>query len=268
LTYGDHISEEDLSLYAMRLLAPAEDAAVQRHLDTCAECRSRLADISGGLAVFALSVPQEPLPPGARDRFLKRLHTEPSLAKSTPPSNVVKMPDPTPARTSNWFRGLGWIAAAAALLLAAYLGNNAHNLRQQLTAQDEQISQLSSQVSRSQQIMDVLTSPTAKRVTLTETKAAAQPTAHVIYAKDRAALFFVASHLHPVPATKTYELWLIPANGQAPIPAGLFRPDPSGSASVVLPPLPEGVEAKAFGVTIEDVQGATTPTLPIILSGQ
>jgi len=83
LTYGDHISEEDLSLYAMRLLAPAEDAAVQRHLDTCAECRSRLADISGGLAVFALSVPQEPLPPGARDRFLKRLHTEPSLAKST-----------------------------------------------------------------------------------------------------------------------------------------------------------------------------------------
>jgi anti-sigma-K factor RskA len=63
-------------------------------------------------------------------------------------------------------------------------------------------------------------------------------------------------------------LWLIPANGQAPIPAGLFRPDASGSASLVLPPLPKDVDAKAFGVTIEDARGATTPTLPIVLSGQ
>jgi anti-sigma-K factor RskA len=36
---------------------------------------------------------------------------------------------------------------------------------------------------------------------------------------------------------------------------------------VVLPPLPKGVEAKAFGVTVEDEGGATTPTLPIILVG-
>jgi len=36
----------------------------------------------------------------------------------------------------------------------------------------------------------------------------------------------------------------------------------------VLPSLPTGVEAKAFGVTIEDAQGATTPTMPIVMSGQ
>ena len=268
MIYGDHISEEDLSLYAMRSLAPAEDAAVQRHLDTCAECRSRLADIIGGVALLALAVPQEPLPAEARDRFLKRLHTEASATAPVPARNVLKMPEPQPAPSRSWFGGLGWAAAAAALLFAAYLGNNAHNLQQQLAAQDSQISQLSVQVSRSQQIMDVLTSHTAKRVTLTETKAAAQPTAHVIYAKDRAALIFVASNLHPVPANKTYELWLIPANGQAPIPAGLFRPDASGSASIVLPPIPEGVDAKAFGVTIEEAQGAMTPTLPIVMAGQ
>ena len=40
-----------------------------------------------------------------------------------------------------------------------------------------------------------------------------------------------------------------------------------GSASLVLPPLPVGVEAKAFGVTIERAEGAATPTLPIILAG-
>jgi anti-sigma-K factor RskA len=52
------------------------------------------------------------------------------------------------------------------------------------------------------------------------------------------------------------------------MPAGLFRPDASGSASVVLPTLPQGVEAKAFGVTIEDAQGSATPTLPIVMAGQ
>jgi anti-sigma-K factor RskA len=65
----------------------------------------------------------------------------------------------------------------------------------------------------------------------------------------------------------TYELWVIPANGNAPIPAGLFRPDATGSASVVLPELPSGVQAKAFGVTVERAEGSQKPTLPIILSG-
>jgi anti-sigma-K factor RskA len=266
LTYGDHISEEDLALYAMRSLATAETATVQLHLNTCGECRGKLADILGDLSLLTLTVPQEPVPAEARDRFMKRLHEE--TAAKRPEATKPTIPPREPARSSNWFGGLGWAAAAAALLFAAYMGNTAHNLRQQLDFQRNQVLQLSNQASRAQQILDVLTSRTAKRVTLTEVKAAAQPTAHVIYERDKGALIFVASDLHPVQANKTYELWLIPANGQAPIPAGLFRPDANGSASVVLPPLPSGVDAKAFGVTVEDAQGAATPTLPIIMSGQ
>jgi anti-sigma-K factor RskA len=274
LSYGDHISQEDLALYAMRALPPAETAEAQRHLDTCAECRGKLADTFGDLSLIAMSVPQEPLPAGARDRFLKRLHTEavpaPAPAKSAPiPFVKPTEPQLAPARSGGWFTGLGWAAAAASLLFAAYMANNAHNLQQQLSAQRYQTIKLSGQASRAQQILDVLNSRTAKRVTLTEVKAAElKPTAHVIYEQKKAALIFEASNLTPVPANKTYELWLIPANGQAPIPAGLFRPDVNGSASVILPPLPNDVEAKAFGVTVEDAQGATKPTPPILLSGQ
>ena len=266
MIYGDHISEEDLALYAMRSLAPTETATVQQHLNTCGECRTRLADILGELSLVAFTVPQEPLPAEARDRFLKRLRAEAAI-KPTETIRRARAPQ-EPVRSGNWFGGLGWAAAAAALLFAAYMGNTAHNLRQQLDSQRDQFVQLSNQASRAQQILDVLTSRTAKRVTLTEVKASVQPTAHVIYEKDRGALIFVASDLHPLKANKTYELWLIPANGQAPIPAGLFHPESNGTASVVLPPLPAGVDAKAFGVTIEDAQGATTPTLPIIMSGQ
>jgi len=261
LIHGDHISEEDLALYAMRSLSFEETATVQRHLDTCGECRRKLADILGDLSLVSLTVPQEPVPADARERFLQRLRDE---AKPVEPIRKKE----EPARAGNWFGGLGWVAAAAALLFAAYMGNNAHNLHQQLDAQRYQNVQITNQLSRTQQIVDLLNSPTARRVRLTEVKTAAQPSAHVIYAKDKGALIFVASDLRPVKANKTYELWLIPSNGQAPIPAGLFRPDVNGSASVVLPSLPAGIEAKAFGVTVEDAQGATTPTLPIVMSGQ
>jgi anti-sigma-K factor RskA len=68
------------------------------------------------------------------------------------------------------------------------------------------------------------------------------------------------------PSQKAYELWLIPTSG-APIPAGVFKPDAHGSATVVNPPLPSGVEAKAFAITIEPESGSTTPTMPIVMLG-
>jgi anti-sigma-K factor RskA len=88
-----------------------------------------------------------------------------------------------------------------------------------------------------------------------------------VYLAENGGLIFQANDLGQLAGDKTYELWVIPANGQAPIPAGLFRPDTAGSASVVLPPLPKGVPAKAFGVTIEKAEGSATPTAPIILAG-
>jgi anti-sigma-K factor RskA len=118
-----------------------------------------------------------------------------------------------------------------------------------------------------QKLMNTLSSPEAKQVTLTETKRPSQPVGHAIYMERSGALIFMASNLRPMPQNKTYELWLIPANGKAPIPAGLFRPDASGDASVVMPTIPAGVKAKAFGVTVEDAQGSATPTLPIVMSG-
>jgi anti-sigma-K factor RskA len=94
------------------------------------------------------------------------------------------------------------------------------------------------------------------------------PQGRAIYVANKGTLIFVANNLEPLPPEKTYELWLIPTteNG-TPIPAGIFRPDERGNANVILPPLPKGVEAKAFGVTIEDKDGAMTPTMPIILAG-
>ena len=86
-----------------------------------------------------------------------------------------------------------------------------------------------------------------------------------IYMPDKGMLTFIATGLDPLQPYKTYELWLIPADGRDPIPAGTFKPDDRGNASVLMPELPKGVAAKAFGVTVEDDGGAQTPTMPIVL---
>ncbi len=84
--------------------------------------------------------------------------------------------------------------------------------------------------------------------------------------RNRSSLLFVANNMPALPPQKAYELWLIPVQG-APIPAGVFKPDAHGSATVVNPPLPAGAEAKAFGITVENEGGATTPTMPIVMMG-
>ena len=167
-----------------------------------------------------------------------------------------------------WLGWLGWGLALAMLAVAAYLGYDNHKLQQQVREDQGRIARLAAGADRAEELTEALTSPAAKQVTLTETRRPAQPVGHATYLPARGALIFVASNLRPIPESKTYELWLIPANGKAPMPAGLFRPDASGSASVVMPTLPPGVEAKAFGVTIEETQGSATPTLPIVMAGQ
>ncbi len=262
-----HISQDDLLLYAMQALTPEEQRVAQAHLDMCAYCRAALAEILPDVAIVGMSAEQQALPGGARQRLMARIANTP---QATAPEAKTK-PDPPVREESRSGFGLGWLGWAVALAMlavAAYLGYSNRMLQQRVSEDRGQIARLAAGADRAEELTEALTSPSAKQVTLTETKGPAKPMGHATYLPQRGALIFVASNLHPVPENKTYELWLIPANGKAPMPAGLFRPDASGSASVVLPMLPTGVEAKAFGVTIEDAQGSPTPTLPIVMAGQ
>lgn len=169
-----------------------------------------------------------------------------------------------------WLKWLGWIIAVIAIIAAVVLGLEDSTLRGRLEKENAQIAQLSVQAAQAQnlqKLMDALTSADAQQATLTETRRIARPVGHVTYLANSGTLVFVASDLRPLAEGKTYELWVIPANGQAPIPAGLFRPGASGSASVVMPPLAAGVKAKTFIVTVESEQGSSTPTLPIVMAG-
>jgi hypothetical protein len=164
---------------------------------------------------------------------------------------------------------VGWAVAAGLAVAAGSLYRDRDALRGTLTTQMSQIDHLTADAEAARQVLETMTDRSAMRVTLTQGQAAPRPTGRAKYVASKGSLIFLASNLEPLQPAKTYELWLLPAaEGQSPIPAGTFRPDEHGNASVIMPPLPKGVEAKGFGVTVEDEGGSTTPTLPIVLSGE
>jgi anti-sigma-K factor RskA len=268
---GNHISQEDLALYAMRALASEESAAVRLHLAECAECREQLAELTGDLALVAASVEQHAVSESARQRFVERITAASAGAEQPARAPVIPLTGKRRARSSwTW---IPWVAVAALLILCTGLGVKIFFLRQQLESEDavlrreeRLLRQQNAETVRARALLDVLTAPNAQRVTLTTGKTPPAPSARAVYLPSRGALILQASNMQPLPPSKTYQLWVIPEMA-APIPAGTFRPDASGNGSVVMPWIPPGVTAKAFGVTIENAGGATTPTMPIILSG-
>ena len=274
MTDSRHISSDDLALHAMNALSPEEAAAARLHLAECAECRDQLAEISGDLALVAMSIEQQEVPSGARQRFIDRITAAPRTGDApTPlhPSPVISI-----SREKKAPRALGWIpwvAAAAQLILCANLYVRVRILHDQVEMAEAQLATNErsmkariAQNTRAWTLLDALTAPAAQRINLTAGKTPPAPSARAVYLPARGALVLQASNMQPLPANKTYELWIIPMKG-APMPAGMFRPDAAGSGSVVLPAIPTGVQAKAFGITIENEGGADTPTMPIVWSG-
>lgn len=263
MTGSPHISQDDLALYALQALSPEELVALREHLYTCDVCQTELAQLRGDLAMVALSVDQYPLPPGARERFARRikLHRDPETTETnerTATDRAFRF------GVTGW---IGWVAAAVILVVAGVLSFEVRILKTQLHDENARLAELEASKSRAQHVVDLLTSPTAQRILLTAPQTLPKPTGRVVYLPSRGELILQANNLAAVPTGKVYELWLIPADGSAPMPAGLFRPDAAGNGSVVLPNIPSGVTAKAFGITLEDAAGSKTPTAPILLAG-
>jgi anti-sigma-K factor RskA len=265
MTGNGHKTQEELASYAMQGLPEEESASIRTHLQSCLPCRAELAEVHGDLALLGIAVPLQPLPEGARERFLQRISAAPAAKSPELPAQVTPITVKTARRGPGfWFP---WAAAAAMAIFSIALGVQNRALNDELQGESTLVSNLAAKASQAQQVLEVLTAPNAQRVTLTQGKVPAEPTARATYLPERGGLILLATNLQPLPADKTYELWVIPANGKAPIPAGLFRPDAAGTATLVLPPLHAGVLAKAFAVTIEKASGSDTPTAPLVLSG-
>ena len=243
---------EDLTLYAMGSLIGDERAAIEKHLDDCADCRRELELLRGDMALLAYSSAHSAPPRRSRQRLMEAVQREPRRKE-------------VPARRS-WWAAVPWFAAAAMTILAVLLMRQNTGLQDKLSNLRDRTARQQAQLERAREVVATLTATDALRVTLVASKTAPQPQGKAIYVRDRGSLIFIASNFVGAPSGKAYELWLIPTKGN-PIPAGVFKPDAHGSAIVVNPPLPSGVEAKAFAITVEQEAGSPAPTSPVIMLG-
>lgn len=243
---------EDLALYAMGALPRGQCAEVEEHLRTCSACRQELHRLRGDMALMALSASGPKPPARGRQRLADAIAREPRAQK---------------ARGGWWWLPVvRW--AVVALVVAALIVSWRRTVRLQERIADlqSQLSNQQAQLEQARNVVSTLEATDAMHVTLVATKTPPQPQGKAIYVKDRSSLIFMASNLPGLPAQKAYELWLIPMKGN-PIPAGVFRPDAHGGAMVINPPLPAGVEARNFAITVEPEQGSATPTMPMVMMG-
>jgi anti-sigma-K factor RskA len=255
---------EDLALYALDALQGEDRARVVEHLAACAACRLELEQLRGDTALLALSATGPRPPQRARKRLLDAIAREGSAASS---NRSISSGQNLSQRTSgSWWGWLGWAAAAAVVVFALSLWRENSALKQTLASASSQSVESARQLEELKRIAAPILEPEAQRVTLISAKGPPQPQGKAFYLRRRGSLVFLANNMPVLPAQKTYELWLIPTSG-APIPAGVFKPDARGSASVVNPPLPAGTEAKAFAITVENEAGSATPTMPIVMMG-
>jgi anti-sigma-K factor RskA len=245
---------EDLALYAMEALPANSRSSLEQHLNECAVCRRELAQMRGDLALLAISAAGPKPPARAKTRLMEAIGKEPRSERAKP--------------RPQWWAALGWLAAAAMIVVVATLWQQNNRLKSTTAQLASQIDQQKLELADARRAAEVLKAPDMAHfdVLPVSSKNPPPPYGNAIYSRQRAGLIFVAGNLHNLPPQKAYELWLIPKQG-APIPAGVFKPDARGWAMVVSPPLPTGVEAKAFAITVEPEQGSQTPTMPIVMMG-
>lgn len=141
------------------------------------------------------------------------------------------------SKASSWWTVSGWLATAASLLVVAYLW----------TAQPI----ISTQDPQALAILQV---------------EANQPAWVVQQTDDR--LSVTVKTLPDIQADQDFELWMLPANGQAPISLGLL-PKAGNKELAISAQLPDLIQS-GLAVSIEPENGSPTgaPTGPVILTAQ
>jgi len=279
LTNGRHIPEEDLPLLAAGALPEEECAALRAHAAGCAECAVKLAEERGRAALLALAATQEKPAPTIKAELFARIRAEgekeeryrwPAQADKGGESGRALRQVSGQAgrahagRTKRW----NWVLVplAAALLIAAVVQwREGRRLEAELDGANQHLAEMVKERQRTEMLLDVLAAQDTVSVKMAGMPGAEKATGAVQYSARKGMVMYTAV-LPPLPANKTYQLWLVPTTG-TPISAGIFAPEEHGTKKIWMAEVPVNTEAKAFAVTVEPAGGVPQPTGAKVLVG-
>jgi anti-sigma-K factor RskA len=246
--------EADLDLYALGALDSEEAQELASHLEACPECTHKLEEARGRVALLALAAPPQEAPQRVKERLLAQIGGRHAVQR--------------PSRLAVFWQWAAPALAALSLILAVWalaLRTENNKLYRQVGELQGKQQRMDAELARARAVLEILSAPDTAKVTLVAGEAHPVPQGKVFYHPQKGLLFY-AANLPPLTSGKTYQLWLVPTQGN-PISAGIFQTDPHGNGEVLLPRLPAGVAAKAFAVTVEPAGGVPQPTGPKVLVG-
>jgi hypothetical protein len=275
---------EHLEAWAIGALRVPEAQEVERHLLTCQAC----SEIARGLSLVPLALqahdPVETPSSFARARLLSTIQgtdTAGTQSSSVPEATADKPPRASAAASAkaDGARIAAWLAVAASLVLAAFLGWDGVRLRGRIAELTTELAQARAAVAatesrmailqrsadRNQSALAVLTAPDVARIDLAGQPDAPQASGRAYWSRARGMVFSAAA-LPPPPSGRTYQVWVV-TSAPAPISAGLIEPDSGGRVSAVFATPPDIPQPLAVAVTLEPAGGVPAPTGPKVLVG-
>lgn len=230
---------ESYELYALGLLDGEEKREIDEHLArNCADCQ---ANLKNALAVNAILLSQAP--------------------EVVPPSRLQRRVMASVGRERSGFAWIAALAAAAAVIVALWLGIQQRTTDRELAKVRLDLQQSAGERNRLEQALTFLNQPETRQVNFGLDKPA--PPRGNFFLNPRLGILLIASNLPALPAGKAYELWVIPKGG-APQPAGTFQSGPQGTAMHILNGVMDPTVTVA--VTVEPEAGSPAPTSDILFS--
>ena len=266
---------ETYEAYALGALDPPERTALDAHLATgCAECAKAVAEARWLVSQLAYLAPEAATSDMLKGRLMQTVRSE-SKSKSSSP--VATGPTTTPAGIPYWLSA----GIAALLLLTLYFAWDAHRLKQELRASNEQnqrneqmaatteneraasqqeLTAMEEQMAKMHRENAILTDPASVKITLAAQKIQAPQMVAMWHAKYGIVL---TGQKVPMPSgNRVLQLWLIPkAPGAKPMPSMTVRPDANGNFVILVSnPPAAGSDTKALAITEEPAGGSAAPT--------
>jgi anti-sigma-K factor RskA len=231
----DAETHELIAGYALDALDDADRARAEELFSTSEEAREELRSLTDVAAAMATATVGPAPRPELRGRILDAARAE--------PQNVVSLDERRRSRVVPVLGAAAAVAACAALVAGLWGASVSSDLDEARSA-----------LARERGAAAVLAQPISES---SLTGAAGR----LVVGEDGRAVLVVSSP-PPVPAGKTYQMWVI--DGGHPVSGGLFAP---GEGTLAIPVDGKVGQGSVVAVTVEDDGGAPAPTgKPVIAS--
>ena len=226
---------ENIPAYAIGALDAEDVVALESHLQTCASCRTELAEYRALNESLLMAVPPKQPSAALRKRLQSRL---PGAQK--------------PAARPQWNFSFGRLALGVSLVLLLFM--NLYSILQTRTVQQEQVT-LNRQIRTGQTVMSMLSYPATERLSIND-----KVVGSVLVDKERDIVALIVWNMPELSKDQTYQIWLIDPQGDR-VSAGIFSAEADQPYTTkIVYPKQSLTDFTGVGVTIEPAGGSDQPT--------